>query len=77
MEDRRIFSYLEIKSASLLLPRTLGDYLEPKLSLSKRSKSIDAFFIPIADNSYLLHKPPCILDSQLLAGKVGTKARDS
>jgi len=46
MEDRQIFSYLEIKSASLLLPRTLGDNLEPKLSLSARQKSIDALFIP-------------------------------
>jgi len=46
MEDRRIFSYLELKSASLLFPRTLGDNLEPKLSLSERQKSIDAFFIP-------------------------------
>ena len=46
MEDRRIFSHLEIKSAPLLFPRTLGDNLEPKLSLSEREKSIDAFFIP-------------------------------
>ena len=48
MEDRRIFSYLEIKSASLLLPRTLGDnlLLEPKLSISARQRSIDTFFIP-------------------------------
>ena len=30
-----------------------------------------------AENSSILHKPPCILDSQLLAGKVGTKAPDS
>jgi len=30
-----------------------------------------------AENSSILHKPPCILDSQLLAGKVGTNARDS
>jgi len=46
MEDRRIFSYLEIKSASLLFPRTLGENLDPNLSLSERQKSIDAFFIP-------------------------------
>jgi len=46
MENTRIFSYLEIKNASLLFPRTLGDNLEPKLSLSARLKSIDAFFIP-------------------------------
>jgi len=45
MEDRRIYSYLEIKSASLLFPRTLGDNLEPYLSLSERQKRIDAFFI--------------------------------
>ena len=33
---------------------------------------------PTAENSSVLRKPPCtILDSQLLAGKVGTKARDS
>jgi len=38
MEDRRIFSYLEIKSASLLFPRKLGDNLEPKLALSERKK---------------------------------------
>jgi len=31
----------------------------------------------MAKNSSVRHKPPCILDSQLLAGKVGTKARDS
>jgi len=30
-----------------------------------------------AENSSILRKPPCILDSQLLAGKVGTTARDS
>ena len=35
---RRIFSYLEIKSASLLLLRTLGDNLEPKLLISARKK---------------------------------------
>jgi len=50
MEDRRIFSYLEIKSASFLLPRTLGDdlLLEPKLglSISACQKSIETFFIP-------------------------------
>jgi len=46
MEDRRIFSYLEINSASLPFPRTLGDNLEPKLSLIERQESIDAFFIP-------------------------------
>jgi len=78
MEDRRIFSYLEIKCASLLLPRTLGDNLEPKLSIDARQKSIDNVFHSIrAENSSILHKPPCILDSILLAGKVGTKARDS
>jgi len=27
------------------------------------------------ENSPILHKPPCILDSQLPAGKVGPKAR--
>jgi len=47
MEDRGIFSYLEIKRASLLFPRTLGyNLLESKLSLNKRQKSIDAFSIP-------------------------------
>jgi len=35
------------------------------------------FYIKIAENSSIFHKPPCILDSQLVAGKIGTKTRDS
>jgi len=46
MENRRIFSNLDIKSASLLIPRTLGDNLELELSISARQKGIDTFFIP-------------------------------
>ena len=29
------------------------------------------------ENSSILRKPPCSFDSQLQAGKVGTRARDS
>ena len=78
MEDRQIFSCYEIKNSYILFSRTLGNTLESKLSLNGRQKTIDAFFIPpdlkIRLSSISHH---VFWISQLPAGKVGTKARDS
>jgi len=76
MEERRIFSSDGMKNASILFWRPLSDILDSKLSSSAREKRIYDFFIT-AENLSILHKPPFIWDSQILAGKVGTKARDS